>query len=70
MPERSSENLTSPPVRSWTDAEAQIRQLHRNAAGAVTESESRRLYALELAASRHAATSPLSAVQGAKRILS
>ena len=70
MIERSSQEVSSPPVRSWTDAEAQIRQLHRNAAGAVTESESRRLYALERAASRHAATSPLSAVQGAKRILS
>jgi hypothetical protein len=70
MLERSSQEVTSSPVRSWTDAESKIRQLHRDAAGAVSESVSRRLYALELAAARHAATSPLSAVQGAKRILS
>jgi hypothetical protein len=70
MIERSSQEVTSPPVRSWTDAEAQIRRWHRNAAGDVTESESRRLYALELAAARHQATSPLSAVQGARRVLS
>jgi hypothetical protein len=78
MPERSSENLTSSPVRSesrrsglrWTTAEAEIRRLHRDALGELTEQESRRLYALERAASRHAATSPLATVQGAKRILS
>lgn len=69
MIERSSQEVSSPPVRSWTDAEAQIRQLHRDAAGAVTKSVSKRLYALELAASCHAATSPLSLVQGAQRVL-
>jgi hypothetical protein len=70
MRERSSQEVTSPPVRSWTDAESQIRRWHRDALGELTEQESRRLYALELAASRHAATSPLATVQGARRILS
>jgi hypothetical protein len=78
MTERSSQYLDSSPVRSesrrrglrWTTAEAQIRALHVDALDELDEAESRRLYALELAAARHAGESPRSLVQRAEQLLS
>jgi hypothetical protein len=78
MLERSqSQTLTSSPVRSrsrrrgvsWTTAEKKIRKLHVAALDGITEEESRRLYSLELSASRHAGTSPRVLLEKAKRIL-
>jgi hypothetical protein len=78
MLERSStQTLTSSPVRSesrrrgisWTTAEKKIRKLHRAATGDVTEDESRRLYHLELSASRHAGKSPRHVLEQAKAVL-
>jgi hypothetical protein len=78
MTERSSQYLDSSPVRSesrrrglrWTTAEAQIRALHVDALDELDEEQSRRLYALELAASRHAGESPRALVQRAEQVLS
>lgn len=78
MLERSStQTLESSPVRSksrrrgltWTTAESKIRKLHVAALGEITEEQSRRLYSLELSASRHAGTSPRALLEQAKRIL-
>jgi hypothetical protein len=78
MLERSStQSLTSSPVRSksrrrgvsWTTVESKIRDLHVDALDELDEVQSRRLYALELAASRHAGESPRALVRRAKSIL-
>ena len=78
MLERSSTQiLTSFPVQSqsrrwplsWTTAESKIRKLHRAALDEITEEESRRLYHLELSASRHAGKSPRHLLEQAKQIL-
>ncbi len=82
MLERSStQTLTSSPVRSesrrrglsWTTAEKKIRKLHEAAlndvAADLTEDESRRLYHLELSASRHAGKSPRHVLEQAKAVL-
>jgi len=78
MLERSStQTLTSSPVRSesrrrgvsWTTAEKKIRKLHVAALDDVTEEESRRLYHLELSASRHAGKSPRHVLEQAKAVL-
>jgi hypothetical protein len=74
MPTRS---IQSSPVRaesrrrglSWTEAESKIRKLHVAALDELTEQQSRRLYDLELTASRHAGTSPRSLLEKAKRVL-
>jgi len=71
------QTLTSSPVRSnsrrrgpsWTTAEKKIRKLHRAALDDLTEEQSRRLYSLELSASRHAGKSPRFLLEKAKRIL-
>lgn len=54
---------------TWADCEQKIRKLHRAATGDVTEDESRRLYHLELSASRHAGKSPRHALEQAKAVL-
>jgi len=59
----------SPTRLSWADCEQKIRKLHRAATGDVTEDESRRLYHLELSASRHAGKSPRHVLEQAKAIL-
>jgi hypothetical protein len=78
MLERSStQTLSFSPVRSksrrrglsWTEAESKIRQLHRENLDDVTEEESRRLYHLELSASRHAGKSPRHVLEQAKAVL-
>ena len=78
MLERSpTQTLTSSPVRpqsrrrdlSWTTAESKIRKLHRAALDEITEEESRRLYHLELSASRHAGKSPRHVLEQAKRVV-
>ncbi|MCS3937312.1 hypothetical protein GGP80_003322 [Salinibacter ruber] len=82
MLERSStQTLTSSPVRSesrrrgvsWATAEKKIRKLHEAAlndvAADLTEDESRRLYHLELSASRHAGKSPRHVLEQAKAVL-
>ncbi len=78
MLERSStQTLTSSPVRSesrrrglsWTTAEKKIRKLHEASLNDVTEDESRRLYHLELSASRHAGKSPRHVLEQAKAVL-
>jgi len=69
--------FSSSPVRSksrrrglsWTMAEKKIRKLHRAALDDVTEEKSRRLYSLELSASRHAGTSPRALLEKAKALL-
>jgi len=74
MPTRS---LNSSPVRSksrrrglsYTEAESKIRKLHRAALDQLTEDESRRLYSLELSASRHAGDSPRVLLERAKRVI-
>ncbi|MCS3662326.1 hypothetical protein GGP68_003767 [Salinibacter ruber] len=73
----STQTLTSSPVRSesrrrglsWTTAEKKIRKLHRASLDDVTEDESRRLYHLELSASRHAGKSPRFLLEQAKALL-
>ncbi len=78
MLERSStQTLTSSPVRSeprrrgvsWSTVEKKIRKLHRASLDDVTEDESRRLYHLELSASRHAGKSPRHVLEQAKTVL-
>jgi len=78
MLERSStQRLTSSPVRSksrrrgvsWTTAEKKIRKLHRAALDDITEEQSRRLYSLELSASRHAGESPQRLLEKAKCVV-
>ena len=78
MLERSStQTLNSSPVRSksrrrglsWNTAEQKIRKLHQAATGDVTEDESRRLYHLELSASRHAGKSPRHVLEQAKALV-
>jgi len=72
-----SQSLTSSPVRaesrrsglSWTEAESQIRSLHVSALDDLDEDESRRLYQLEMSASRHAGTSPRVLLEKAKRVV-
>ncbi len=63
MLERSSTQTLT-----WADCEQKIRKLHR-AAQDVTEDESRRLYHLELSASRHAGKSPRHVLEQAKAVL-
>lgn len=77
--ESTPQTLTSSPVRSesrrrglrWTTAERKIRKLHRAALKdiALTEDDSRRLYALELSASRHGGESPRRLLERAKRVV-
>ena len=50
-------------------AESKIRKLHRAALDEITEEESRRLYHLELSASRHAGKSPRHVLEQAKRVV-
>jgi hypothetical protein len=78
MLERSpTQSLTSSPVRSesrrrglsWNTAEQKIRKLHVAALDDVTEDESRRLYQLELSASRHAGKSPRHVLEQAKALV-
>jgi len=72
-----NQTLTSSPVRSesrrrglsWTTAEKKIRRLHRTALDELTEAESRRLYSLELSASRHAGESPRRVLEKAKSLV-
>ena len=72
-----TQTLTSSPVRSesrrrgisWTTAEKKIRKLHVAALDDVTEEESRRLYHLELSASRHAGKSPRHVLEQAKALV-
>ena len=72
-----AQSLESSPVHAesrrrglrWTDAESKIRALHVDALGELSEAQSRRLYQLELAASRHSAESPRALVQRAERVL-
>ena len=72
-----SQTLTSSPVRSqsrwrglsWTTAESKIRKLHRAALDDIAGGESRRLYHLELSASRHAGKSPWHLLEQAKRVV-
>jgi len=71
------QSLTSSPVRSesrrrgvsWSTAEKKIRKLHVAALDDVTEDESRRLYHLELSASRHAGKSPRHVLGQAKALV-
>ena len=71
------QSVDSSPVRSqsrrrglsWTDCESKVRKLHRAALDEITEDESRRLYRLELSASRHAGKSPRHVLEQAKRIV-
>ena len=73
----ATRSLSSSPVRSksrrrgisWATAESKIRKLHRAALDEITEDESRRLYRLELSASRHAGRSPRHVLEQAKRVL-
>lgn len=74
-----SENQTieSSPVReqsrrrglSWTKAESKIRRLHRAGLDELDEEQSRRLYSLELSASRHAGESPRRLLEKAKAVV-
>lgn len=72
-----NQTLSSSPVRarsrrrglSWTTAEQKIRKLHRAALDELTEEESRRLYSLELSASRHAGESPRRLLEKAKAVV-
>jgi len=72
-----NQSLISSPVRaqsrrsglSWTEAESKIRTLHVAALDDLDEDESRRLYQLEMSASRHAGASPSVLLEKAKRIL-
>lgn len=74
MPTRS---IDSSPVRAesrrsglrWTTVEQKIRKLHVAALDELTEAGSRRLYDLELCASRHSAESPRLLLERAKRVL-
>jgi len=54
---------------TWATVEQKIRKLHRAAVDDLTGQQSRRLYALELSASRHAGRSPRVLLETAKRIL-
>ena len=54
---------------SWTKAEQKIRRLHRAALDDLSEEASRRLYGLELSASRHAGESPRVLLERAKRVV-
>lgn len=72
-----SPSVDSSPVRSqsrrrglsWCTAESKIRKLHRAALDELTEEESRRLYSLELSASRHAGESPRRLLEKAKAVV-
>lgn len=54
---------------SWNTVEQEIRKLARAAIGELTKEEARRLYHLELSASRHAGESPGHLLERAKNVL-
>lgn len=54
---------------SWNTVEQEIRKLARAAIGELTKEEARRLYLLELSASRHAGESPDRLLERAKNVL-
>jgi len=72
-----NQSLQSSPVRSesrrrglsFTEAESKIRTLHVSALDDLDEDESRRLYQLEMSASRHAGESPRVLLEKAKRVV-
>ncbi|WP_157942210.1 hypothetical protein [Salinibacter altiplanensis] len=68
----SSSPVQSPSSRrelSWTGCEREVRKLHTDASEDLDRPQSRRLYALELSASRHAGKSPHHLLEQAKRVL-
>ncbi len=54
---------------SWTGCERKVRTLHSDASEDLDREQSRRLYSLELSASRHAGTSPRHLLEQAKQVL-
>lgn len=74
----ASPSVDSSPVRadsrrsglSYAEAESKIRKLHEAALDELNEQQSRRLYSLEMSASRHAGASPRALLEKAKRVLS
>lgn len=54
---------------SWNTVEQEIRKLARAAVEELTKEEARRLYQLELSASRHAGESPAHLLKRARNVL-
>ncbi|WP_263784389.1 hypothetical protein [Salinibacter grassmerensis] len=73
MPRSGSSSLTQSESSrrdlSWTGCERAVRTLHSDASDDLDRAQSRRLYSLELSASRHAGESPRRLLEQAKRIL-